>query len=91
MTIGQQQQRHRSPARERHNAPYNSAVIDLGESDLAALFELPGGEHAPEEHEVEILAAQADEFTCAGCFLVRHRSQLAREKNGLSYCRDCEG
>ncbi|MFP5311720.1 MAG: DUF4193 family protein, partial [Actinomycetes bacterium] len=25
------------------------------------------------------------------CFLVRHRSQIARQKDGHSYCIDCEG
>ncbi|HST72506.1 MAG TPA: DUF4193 family protein, partial [Kocuria rosea] len=30
------------------------------------------------------------EFTCASCFLVRHRSQLARQAGGTSYCGDCE-
>lgn len=40
---------------------------------------------------VRVLPAQSDEFTCASCFLVRHRSQAAREKNGLIYCSDCEG
>ncbi|MGO1696630.1 MAG: DUF4193 family protein, partial [Arthrobacter sp.] len=25
------------------------------------------------------------------CFLVRHRSQVAKEKGGLFYCKDCEG
>ncbi|MBL3803958.1 DUF4193 family protein, partial [Streptomyces sp. BRB081] len=24
------------------------------------------------------------------CFLVHHRSQLAREKNGQPICRDCD-
>ncbi len=67
------------------------AVVDLSETELAELFELPGAEPAPEELEVEILAQQADEFTCGSCFLVRHRSQLAREKGGLMFCRDCEG
>jgi ribosomal protein L37AE/L43A len=40
---------------------------------------------------VQILPAQADEFTCSSCFLVRHRSQIAREKNGLLFCSECEG
>ncbi|NKX55946.1 DUF4193 family protein, partial [Arthrobacter mobilis] len=31
------------------------------------------------------------EFTCASCFLVRHKSQVAREKDGQKFCRDCEG
>ena len=38
-----------------------------------------------------VIPEQVDEFTCASCFLVRHRSQLAHQKNGASYCTDCEG
>lgn len=67
------------------------AVIDLAESELAELYELPGAEVSPEELALEIVAQQADEFTCGSCFLVRHRSQLVKEKNGLQFCRDCEG
>ncbi len=67
------------------------ALIDLAETELAEIYALPGAELAPEEMEREILAQQADEFTCSSCFLVRHRSQLKREKNGQLYCRDCEG
>jgi hypothetical protein len=41
---------------------------------------------------VRVLPRQSDEFTCAGCFLVRHRSQIAEErKNGDAYCFDCAG
>jgi hypothetical protein len=69
----------------------SGAVIDLDEADLADSYELPGGDLSGEELAVEVLPAQADEFTCSSCFLVRHRSQLAREKDGLKYCRDCEG
>lgn len=69
----------------------SDALIDLAETELAELFDLPGGEVAAEELELEILAQQADEFTCGSCFLVRHRSQLALEKNGLMYCKDCQG
>lgn len=68
-----------------------SAVIDLAETELAELYELPGGEVSADELALEIVAQRADEFTCGSCFLVRHRSQLVREKNGLPYCRDCEG
>lgn len=67
------------------------AVIDLAETELAGSYELPGAEMTPDEQAVEILAEQADEFTCGSCFLVRHRSQLAKERNGLKYCTDCEG
>lgn len=67
------------------------AVIDLDETDLADSYELPGGDLSGEELQLEILPAQADEFTCSSCFLVRHRSQMAREKGELKFCRDCEG
>lgn len=84
--------------RQHHRAPGTGrgpvtvvAVIDPAEIELADSYELPGAELAPEEQALEIIAEQADEFTCSGCFLVRHRSQMAKEKQGLKYCRDCEG
>ena len=68
-----------------------SAVVDEDEAEAAEGFELPGADLSGEELMVRVLPAQSDEFTCASCFLVRHRSQAAREKNGLIYCTDCEG
>ena len=38
-----------------------------------------------------VIPEQVDEFTCASCFLVRHRSQLARQSGQMRYCTDCEG
>jgi Domain of unknown function (DUF4193) len=67
------------------------AVVDEDEAAAADGFELPGADLSGEELTVRVLPAQADEFTCASCFLVRHRSQVAREKDGLLYCADCEG
>ena len=67
------------------------AVVDEDENELAAGFELPGADLSGEELVVQVVPAQADEFTCSSCFLVRHRSQIAREKDGRFYCRDCEG
>ncbi|WP_125610947.1 DUF4193 domain-containing protein [Specibacter cremeus] len=69
----------------------SAAVIDLEESDAADGYLLPGGDVPAEELQVEVLPAQADEFTCASCFMIRHRTQIARTKDGLSYCKDCEG
>ena len=100
MTIGHQQPRPPRYGRGRRptggSTPHGaraagSAVIDLAEADLAAGYELPGAELAPDEHTVEILAEQADEFTCGACFLVRHRSQLAKEHHGVKYCQECFG
>ena len=68
-----------------------SAVVDEDESDLAEGYELPGADLSGEELLVMVMPAQADEFTCASCFLVRHRSQIAKHVDGLAYCSDCEG
>lgn len=66
-------------------------AIDVDEADFADAFELPGADLSREELLVEIIPVQDDEFTCMSCFLVHHRSQLARESNGLKYCKECEG
>lgn len=66
-------------------------VIDLDEADLADTFELPGADLSSEELLVQVIPVQSDEFTCMSCFLVHHRSQLAREKDGKKYCSECEG
>ena len=68
-----------------------SNLIDEDEAALADSYELPGADLSGEELAVMVLPAQADEFTCASCFLVRHRSQIALERDGLLYCTDCEG
>ncbi|KPN18894.1 MULTISPECIES: DUF4193 domain-containing protein [Arthrobacter] len=68
-----------------------SAVVDEDEAETADSFELPGADLSGEELMVRVLPAQQDEFTCASCFLVRHRSQIAEEKDGLYYCIDCVG
>lgn len=68
-----------------------TAVVDEDESDLAAGYELPGADLSGEELLVHVVPPQPDEFTCYSCFLVRHRSQIAKEKDGHFYCRECEG
>lgn len=67
-----------------------AAVIDLDEAELAESFELPGADLSSEELQVQIIPVQSDEFTCMSCFLVHHRSQLAKEKDGRKYCTECE-
>ncbi|AVP68451.1 DUF4193 family protein [Rhodococcus hoagii] len=66
-----------------------SAVVDVDESDTAESFELPGADLSGEELSVRVVPKQADEFTCASCFLVHHRSRLASEENGVMICMDC--
>ncbi|MDT0171124.1 DUF4193 domain-containing protein [Pseudarthrobacter sp. BRE9] len=67
------------------------AAPDMDETDLADSFELPGADLSNEELQIQVVPVQSDEFTCMSCFLVHHRSQLAREKDGKKYCKECEG
>lgn len=67
----------------------NSGKVDEDEVEAAESFELPGADLSHEELTVRVLPKQADEFTCASCFLVKARSQLAETKNGQGYCIDC--
>jgi Domain of unknown function (DUF4193) len=66
-----------------------SGIVDVDETELAESLELPGADLSNEELAVRVLPRQADEFTCSQCFLVHHRSQLARQTNGVLVCRDC--
>jgi len=66
-----------------------SGSVDVDESEAAESFELPGADLADEELTVKVLPMQNDEFRCARCFLVHHRSQLAFERNGDLICREC--
>ena len=67
----------------------SSSTVDVDETDQADGFELPGADLSGEELSVRVLPRQADEFTCSQCFLVHHRSQLAKEVRGQMVCRDC--
>jgi hypothetical protein len=71
---------------DRRGAP-NTAAIDFDENDLAAAFEPPGTDLFDEELTETVIPMQADEFRCARCFLVWHRSQRATAGHAL--CRDC--
>ena len=69
----------------------NSGAVDEDEVEAAETFELPGADLSHEELTVRVLPKQADEFTCSSCFLVKHRSQIAKTVEGRSYCVDCAG
>lgn len=66
-----------------------SGAVDEDEVEAAEAFELPGADLSHEELTVRVLPRQADEFTCASCFLVKHRSQEAHRKGSAVYCVDC--
>ena len=74
------------------NAPdARTVVLELDETDGLDRLDVPGGEFIAEELIVQVIPQADDEFTCYACFLVRHRSQIAKQKNGHAYCTDCEG
>jgi len=66
-----------------------ASSVDVDEVELAENLELPGADLSDESLTVRVIPRQADEFTCAKCFLVHHRSQLASEVDGRTICRDC--
>ena len=67
----------------------NSGKVDEDEVEAAETFELPGADLSHEELTVRVLPRQADEFTCASCFLVKHRSQLDHEEKLGLICQEC--
>ncbi len=66
-----------------------SSSVDVDEVELAENLELPGADLSDESLTVRVIPRQADEFTCSTCFLVHHRSQLAKETANGPVCRDC--
>ena len=69
----------------------DDAEIDEDEMSLAKNFDLPS-EEISEEKDVVFPAAmptQAEEFVCSVCYLVKHKSQLARMDGKKPVCRDC--
>jgi hypothetical protein len=67
----------------------SASAVDVDEVELAENLELPGADLSDESLTVRVIPRQADEFTCSKCFLVHHRSQLAKEVKGEFICRDC--
>jgi hypothetical protein len=66
---------------------YLSDVDYADDQDLSGLGD-PDVVHG--ELTAPVVPIAADEFRCGGCFLIRHRSQLARRRDGAPICRDCD-
>jgi hypothetical protein len=66
-----------------------SPVVDLDEDDPADGMELPGADLSGEVLSMPVIPKQADEFTCAACFLVQHRSRIGSGTAGSFVCIDC--
>src|SRR5699024_4500071 len=58
-------------------------------AEAAEACELPGADLSGEVLSVRVLPRQADEFTCASCFLVKHRSQINHVEGTLIICKEC--
>ncbi|WP_280720204.1 DUF4193 domain-containing protein [Kitasatospora sp. MAP5-34] len=68
----------------------SAGTVDIDEPETAEGIELPGAEISDEELSVRVLPMQQDEFTRVNCFMVHHRSQLARQdRKGRPVCREC--
>ncbi|MCB1264600.1 MAG: DUF4193 domain-containing protein [Mycobacterium sp.] len=65
------------------------ASLDSDDSDSPDSYDLPGADLSDEELVVRVIPKRADEFTCRSCFLVHHRSRLARGRGHESICTDC--
>ena len=49
-----------------------------------------GADVNSEDSSITVTPTQSDEFLCYGCFLIKHRSQLARtDATGHDYCKEC--
>ncbi|CAB4336036.1 MAG: DUF4193 family protein [Actinobacteria bacterium] len=67
----------------------STSGVDMDEADLNESLELPGADLSDESITVMVIPKKADEFTCSRCFLVSHRSQLAKEDKSGPVCREC--
>lgn len=73
------------------NGPDPRSVVTELDGDDSQEGDVPGGEMIDAELTVRVIPPGEDEFTCSSCFLIRHRSQIARVQGGATYCTDCEG
>jgi hypothetical protein len=67
-----------------------SGSVDVDDSDNPGGFDLPGADLSDLDLDVVVLPAQADEFTCVNCFLVKHRSQMGHETKFGHFCLECD-
>lgn len=65
----------------------NSGIDDDGE--IVEAFAPPTVDVSGEELEVEVKPRQADEFTCASCYLVQSNKFLSHTEDDGPICKDC--
>jgi hypothetical protein len=74
-------------AQARRGGAQEPTLVDPVDATETEAFELPGADLSDVALVVEVRPQQADEFTCLGCYLVRHRCQLVDPVRRL--CVDC--
>ena len=67
----------------------STATVDIDDGDPIESYDLPDTDLSGEELMVQVVPRRPDEFTCSSCFLVHHRSRLARRHDGQSICIEC--
>lgn len=67
----------------------SASNVDVDETEAAESLELPGADLSDESLSVRVVPKQDDEFTCSRCFLVQHKSQLAKMVNKQPVCTGC--
>lgn len=66
---------------------YSSDVDDAADMDS---LEFGDPDVVDGELTAPVVPIAPDEFRCGSCFLIRHRSQLARGRGDSSICLDCD-
>ena len=67
-----------------------SSIDAVDQLEADNVQELPGADLSGEELTVTVLPRQQDEFTCTTCYLVHHRSRIARTTDKQQICQDCD-
>ena len=63
---------------------------DADDGEIVESYAIPDFDISGEDLNVDVVPKQANEFTCASCFLVLHRSRIAETlPNGDKICLDC--
>jgi len=73
----------------KERVPEKSSSVDLEDADNLGDFGEGGHDLSDVELNVVVLPPQEHEFTCIECFLVKHRSQLAKQSKLGPVCTEC--
>jgi Domain of unknown function (DUF4193) len=72
----------------KERVPAKTGASDTEVDDSGDSFSIP--DVVSEDLEVVVLPPQDDEFTCSSCFIVKHRSLVARKTKNGPICSECD-